>query len=41
MEGQSMVLRAEKGKLRLIVDDEKNGGKEEMASEVTLRAKKG
>jgi transposase InsO family protein len=28
MEGQSVVLRAEKGKLRLMVDDEEGGGKE-------------
>ncbi len=30
MEGQSVVLRAEKGKLRLMVDDEEGGGKQEM-----------
>jgi transposase InsO family protein len=35
MEGQSVVLRAEKGKLRLMVDDEEGGGKQEMVYEVT------
>lgn len=30
MEGQSVVLRAEKGKLRLMVDDEESGGRQEM-----------
>jgi len=35
MEGQSVVLRAEKGKLRLMVDDEQGGGKQEMVYEVT------
>ena len=35
MEGQSVVLRAEKGKLRLMVDDEEGGGKKEMVYEVT------
>jgi hypothetical protein len=34
MEGQSVVLRAEKGKLRLMVDDEQGGGKKEMIYEV-------
>lgn len=34
MEGQSVVLRAEKGKLRLTVDDKENGGKQEMVYEV-------
>jgi len=34
MEGQSVVLRAEKGKLRLMVDDEEGGGKQEMVYEV-------
>jgi transposase InsO family protein len=34
MEGQSVVLRAEKGKLRLMVDDEEGGGKQEMTYEV-------
>jgi transposase InsO family protein len=37
MEGQSVVLRAEKGKLRLMVDDEEGGGKQEMVYEVTTR----
>lgn len=35
MEGQSVVLRAEKGKLRLTVDDEEGNGKQEMVYEVT------
>jgi transposase InsO family protein len=35
MEGQSVVLRAEKGKLRLLVDDEEGGGKQEMVYDVT------
>ncbi|MBI4768579.1 MAG: transposase [Deltaproteobacteria bacterium] len=35
MEGQSVVLRAEKGKLRLMVDDKESGGKQEMVYEVT------
>src|SRR5512139_3938820 len=35
MEGQSVVLRAEKGKLRLMVDDEEGGRKQEMVYEVT------
>jgi putative transposase len=35
MDGQSVVLRAEKGKLRLMVDDEEGGGKQEMVYEVT------
>src|SRR5512139_2336256 len=35
MEGQSVVLRAEKGKLRLMVDDEEGGEKQEMVYEVT------
>jgi transposase InsO family protein len=34
MEGQSVVLRAEKGKLRLMVDDEKGGEVQEMVYEV-------
>jgi hypothetical protein len=34
IEGQSVVLRAEKGKLRLMVDDEEGGGKKEMIYEV-------
>jgi transposase InsO family protein len=37
MEGQSVVLRAEKGKLRLMVDDEEGGGKQEMIYEVTAK----
>jgi len=40
MEGQSVVLRAEKGKLRLMVDDEEGGGKQEMVYEVTAQQKK-
>jgi transposase InsO family protein len=39
MEGQSVVLRAEKGKLRLLVDDEEGGGKQEMVYEVTAGEK--
>src|SRR5512137_2165999 len=35
MEGQSVVLRAEKGKLRLMVDDEEGGGKQEMVYDIT------
>src|SRR5512135_2548127 len=35
MEGQSVVLRAEKGKLRLMVDDEEGGGKQEMVYDVS------
>ena len=38
MEGQSVVLRAEKGKLRLMVDDEEGGGKQEMVYDVTAPA---
>jgi len=34
MEGQSVVLRAEKGKLRLMVDDEESGIKREMVYDV-------
>jgi transposase InsO family protein len=34
MEGQSVVLRAEKGKLRLMVDDEESGRKQEMVYDV-------
>src|SRR5512139_3050698 len=37
MEGQSVVLRAEKGKLRLMVDDEEGGGKQEMVYDVTTK----
>src|SRR5512139_3234335 len=40
MEGQSVVLRAEKGKLRLMVDDEEGGGKQEMVYDVTAQEKK-
>src|SRR5512139_1409692 len=40
MEGQSVVLRAEKGKLRLMVDDEEGGGKQEMTYEVTTEEEK-
>jgi len=35
MEGQSVVLRAEKGKLRLLVDDEESGSTQEMVYDVT------
>jgi transposase InsO family protein len=38
MEGQSVVLRAEKGKLRLMVDDEEGGGTQEMVYDVTAQA---
>ncbi len=37
MEGQSVVLRAEKGKLRLVVDDEEGGGKREVVYDVTAQ----
>jgi len=37
MEGQSVVLRAEKGKLRLMVDDEEGGGTQEMVYELPLK----
>src|SRR5512137_498744 len=40
MEGQSVVLRAEKGKLHLLVDDEESGGKQEMVYEVTAGEEK-
>jgi transposase InsO family protein len=40
MEGQSVVLRAEKGKLRLMVDDEEGGGKQEMTYDVTAEEEK-
>ena len=40
MEGQSVVLRAEKGKLRLLVDDQECGGKQEMVYEVTAGEKR-
>ena len=38
MEGQSVVLRAEKGKLRLMVDDEEGGGTQEMVYELAAQA---
>jgi hypothetical protein len=41
MEGQSVVLRAEKGKLRLMVDDEEGGRKQEMVYDVTAEEEKG
>jgi transposase InsO family protein len=41
MEGQSVVLRAEKGKLRLMLDDEEGGGKQEMVYEVAAQEEKG
>ncbi len=34
MEGQSVVLRAEKGKLRLLIDDDEGGGKQEVVYDV-------
>ena len=37
MEGQSVVLRAEKGRLRLMVDNEGSGGKQEMVYDVTAQ----
>jgi transposase InsO family protein len=40
MEGQSVVLRAEKGKLRLMVDDEEGGPKQEMVYDVTAQGGK-
>jgi transposase InsO family protein len=40
MEGQSVVLRAEKGKLRLMVDDEEGGGMQEMVYDVTAAEEK-
>jgi transposase InsO family protein len=40
MEGQSVVLRAEKGKLRLMVDDEEGGRKQEMVYDVTAAEEK-
>ncbi len=40
MEGQSVVLRAEKGKLRLLVDDEEGGEKQEMVYDVTAGEEK-
>jgi transposase InsO family protein len=41
MEGQSVVLRAEKGKLRLLVDDEEEGRSKELVYEVNPREEKG
>jgi transposase InsO family protein len=41
MEGQSVVLRAEKGKLRLTVDDEGGGEKQEVVYDVTAEETKG
>jgi hypothetical protein len=41
MEGQSVVLRTEKGKLRLMVDDAEGGGKQEMVYEVRTGEEKG
>jgi len=41
MEGQSVVLRAEKGKLRLMVDDEEGGGKQEMVYEMSAQEERG
>jgi len=35
MEGQSVVLRAEKGKIRLLLDDEESGRTQEMVYDVT------
>ena len=40
MEGQSVVLRAEKGKLRLTIDDEEGGEKQEMVYNVTAGEEK-
>jgi transposase InsO family protein len=40
MEGQSVVLRAEKGKLRLMVDDEEGGPKQEMVYDVAAQERK-
>jgi transposase InsO family protein len=40
MEGQSVVLRAEKGKLRLMVDDLEGSGQQEMVYEVTAGGEK-
>jgi transposase InsO family protein len=41
MEGQSVVLRAEKGKLRLLVDDEEEGRSKELVYEVNPKEEKG
>jgi transposase InsO family protein len=40
MEGQSVVLRAEKGKLRLMVDDEEEGKSKELVYEVKPKEEK-
>lgn len=40
MEGQSVVLRAEKGKLRLMVDDDEGGNVQEMVYEMNPRGEK-
>jgi transposase InsO family protein len=40
MEGQSVVLRAEKGKLRLMIDDEEGGGTQEMVYDVAAAEEK-
>jgi transposase InsO family protein len=40
LEGQSVVLRAEKGKLRLMVDDEEGGKSKELVYEVNPQEKK-
>jgi hypothetical protein len=40
MEGQSVVLRAEKGKLRLMVDDEEGGETKELVYEVNPKEEK-
>jgi transposase InsO family protein len=40
MEGQSVVLRAEKGKLRLLVDDEEEGRSKELVYEVNPKEEK-
>jgi transposase InsO family protein len=40
MEGQSVVLRAEKGKLRLLVDDEEEGKSKELVYEVSPKEEK-
>ena len=40
MEGQSVVLRAEKGKLRLLVDDEEEGKSKELVYEVNPKEEK-
>jgi transposase InsO family protein len=40
MEGQSVVLRAEKGKLRLLVDDEEEGRSKELVYEMNAKEEK-